>query len=117
EHPEKIIDAIDLQFVTSVPEDLLLLVGQIYISAMDREIGLVGILNELRPPFTHLFPSPALYALLLEREAFVGDDQVLIDTHDLAELFTFRTGPGGTVKVEHHFRGLLDYDAVGLTTI
>src|SRR5690554_5273526 len=66
QHSEEVIDAIDVLFVMSIPEELFLLLCKVVISTMNGEIYLVGIVCELPPPLAHLLTPPTLDTFLLQ---------------------------------------------------
>ncbi len=67
EHPKKIVDAVNSQFVTSVPQDVFFFVGQIVIGTINGKIHFVGIVDKLLAPLAHFFASPALHTFFLNR--------------------------------------------------
>src|SRR5690606_1981989 len=80
QHLEKIVDPVDTEVVPPVPQNIFLFIAQFEVWTMDGKIGFIGVEYKLSLPLAHLFSLPALNALFLNRKAFVGNNQVLVDT-------------------------------------
>ncbi|MPM66240.1 hypothetical protein SDC9_113147 [bioreactor metagenome] len=72
----------------------------------------MGVENEFLTPFAHLFAFPALHTLFLNRKAFIGNNQVLVDPDYFPEAFALGTSAHRAVEVEHQFRRLFERDPV-----
>ena len=81
---------------------------------MDWEAELRGVLDEQLLPLAHRLAAPAGNGVLVDRLAFVGDHQVLVDADDLAVPFAAGAGPERVVEAEEVLGGVFELDAVGL---
>ena len=87
---KKVIDAV--QSAGTVPKQVFLLLRQIVIRTMDREVIFLALHYKLFQPFSHHIAFPADYRSLENRQAFIRHDQIFIDTEHLPETFASRAG-------------------------
>ena len=87
---KKVIDA--MQPAGTVPKQVFLLLCQIVIGTVDREVVFLALHNKLFQPLPHHIAFPANYRSLENRQTFIRHDQIFIDTEHLPETFTSRAG-------------------------
>ena len=87
---KKVIDAV--QSAGTVPKQVFLLLRQIVIRTMDREVIFLALHDKLFQPFSHHVAFPADYRSLENGQAFIRYNQIFIDTEHLPETFANRAG-------------------------
>ncbi len=97
-----------------MPQQILLFLRQVVIRAVDREVIFLALHDKVFQPFTHHLTFPANHGSLIDRQAFIGHYQILIDTQHLTEPLTGRASAQRIIKAEHHIGRLLEYHAIGL---
>ena len=120
DHLEELVDAGFLlrPFVRgqTVPQPVLLLLGQIHIGFEDGKIIFGCMATEPFEPLLHLLTMPADHTTIVDGERRIGDDQLLVDTDDSSEALTHRTGACGGVEGEELVAGFLEHDTISLET-
>ena len=112
QHSEEGIDGDPLLFGSgvffgvAVPEEVLLLPRELVVGFKDGKVLVCHSPHELLEPESHFLAAPANDRSIVEAEARVGHDQMLVDAHDSSEAFTARTGTDGIVEGEHVVVGL-----------
>ena len=84
---------------------------------MNGKIGFVSVENEFFAPLAHLLAFPALHALFLNRQAFIGNNQIFVNSDHFPETFALRTRAHGTVEIEHQIRWFFKRDSVGFKPV
>ena len=108
--------ALLLAFVAgqSVPQPVLLLLRQVHVRLKYGEVVVGRMPAEPLLPFAHLLAVPAHHAAVVHAQRGIGNHQLFVDAHDLAETLTLRTGTCWRVEREHLVRWFLEGHAVGL---
>ena len=110
---EELIDAI--QFVAiPIPEQILLLFGELVIRSMDGEIILYGVLDKIVQTCLQRITTPTENCTRINREESVGDYQVFINPDDFTITSAFRASSLRIVEVEKCRCRLLKFDSVSL---
>ena len=109
---EEVVQSVEV-FVAA-PQQPFLLGRQRVEGRMDREVELVGVLDELLLPAAHGLAAPAGDGVVVDGAALVGDHQVLVDADHLAVAFAARAGAQRVVEAEQMLRRGLELDAVSL---
>src|SRR5690606_31421593 len=73
-----------LEIAITGPQQFLLFVGEIGICAVYREVELDGTLDQALQPLAHFFAAPGGDCSIVYGSAFIGDDQIRVDTDDAA---------------------------------
>ena len=82
-----------------------------------REIELRGIVDKAVAPYTHFFSVPTGDSVIINGFRFVWDNQVGVDTDDIPETFTSRTGTDRVVEIEEMFAWFHKANAIHLETL
>lgn len=93
-----------MQSAGSVPKQVLLLLCQIVIGTVDREVVFLALQDKLLQPLSHHIAFPADYRSLEDGQAFIGHDQIFIYAEHLPEPFACRAGSQRVVEAESSYR-------------
>ena len=83
---------------------------------MDREVEMTSVTNQLVAPCTHFIAAPTRHSIVVNRQRFVGNDQVGIDADYVAEAFAFRTSTVRIIEREKMCCRCLESDAISFKT-
>ena len=97
-----------------MPEQIALCFGEVEVGFENGEVVLLSTAQELFAPHTQFFATPAHHCAIEDGEGAIGDDQMLIDAHHLAEAFATRTSSHGRVEGEKIVGRVFKGDAIGL---
>ena len=100
--------------MTPVPQEVALLVGQLVIRFENREANALGHTDELGLPLVHFLPTPTLDTALIDALGRIGDDQMWVDTGDVAPTLAGRTSTHRRVESEELVGRFLEGNAIGL---
>ena len=97
-----------------MPQQVFLLLRQVVIRTMDREVVFLTFRDKLLQPLSHHLAFPADYRPLIERQALIRHDQVLVYPEHFPESFANGTGTQRIIETEHHIGRLDKSDTVRL---
>ena len=103
-----------MQSAGTVPKQVLLLLCQIVIGTVYREVVFLALQDKLLQPLSHHIAFPADYRSLEDGQAFIGHDQIFIYAKHLPEPFACRAGSQRVVEAEHHIGRLLEHHSICL---
>ena len=83
---------------------------------MNREVLFRCRPHKIASPLIHHLTPPASDRALIDRQVFIRDHKVLIDTYYPSEALTLRAGAHRIIKIEHHLGRFLERQAVSLET-
>ena len=69
-------------------------------------------LDELLFPFAHFFTFPAYDGIFINRQAFVGDNQIFVNTHYFAKSFAYRTSTDRAIEAKHQIAGFFKLNSI-----
>ena len=97
-----------------MPQQIFLFLCQVVIRTVDRKVIFLALHDKVFQPFPHHLTFPANHGSLVDRQAFIGHHQILIDAQHLTESLTGRTCAQRIIKAKHHIGRLLEYHAIRL---
>ena len=103
-----------MQSPGTMPQQVFFLLRQVVIRTMDREVVFLTLRDKFFQPLSHHLAFPANYRPLIERQALIRHDQVLVYSEHFPESFTNGTSTQRIVETEHHIRRLDKSDTVRL---
>ena len=65
-------------------------------------------------PFTHFLPTPTHHSIVINRQGFIRDNQILVYTDNLPKSLTSGTCTHRIIKVKHQLARLVECDTVCL---
>ena len=103
-----------LGIFTTVPKNILFLLGQLFIGAVNGETLPLGIADEILFPFAHLLAPPHGHGIVVDRERCIGNHQVLAHSHHRTYALAGLACPVRIIETEEVDAGFYKTHAVGL---
>ena len=114
---EELRDAVHIVFGVAVPQEVVLFLGEVVDGAIDREVELGGVADEVALPLAHDLAVPAGHRVLGHRQRTVGEDQVGVHAFDHAGARAGLACAVRVVEAEHIDRRFLEGHAIGLEEV